>query len=191
MKIIDPSEVIRQFWIGLFQGRDWSGRFGVLVPFFFLPVAVGIFAYCKGLNLDLSNVSALVSFYAIFSALLFGAQISSFTIFQVLQKKNRPKKDAGDEIVDAVEEKNSSEHEAALIGAFRVVNANISYLILLSVFLLSILFSMVVVNKSWTIATAILVGATLHLLFVVVMVVRETHLIFDGGYGAAGKDFPK
>lgn len=128
--------------------------------------------------------SSLISVYAIFSALLFGAQISAFSIFRNLAEfqKSRVKSNEEDEVLRASVEADVSERIYNLKLAFKDINANISYLIMIAIILLSILIVFTIADAASILFSSTVISLTAHLVLVLIMVIRQCHLIFSAAY---------
>lgn len=147
-------------------------------------MGIGLVAHACSVQIHSDQFSSLISVYAIFSALLFGAQISAFSIFRSLTESQslRDNRDEEDKILKASIEADTAEKISNLKIAFKDINSNISYLIMTAVALLSILILFAVIEAATVLFSSIVVSLTVHLVLVLIMVVKQCHLIFNAAY---------
>jgi hypothetical protein len=86
--------IFQDFWSALLRDLQSFQVLFVVFCFFIVPLGVGIAAHAFCVQIPNEQFSSLISVYAIFSALLFGAQISAFSIFRSLTEfqtaRNKP-----------------------------------------------------------------------------------------------------
>lgn len=152
--------------------------------FFIIPICVGIAAHVFCVQIQNEQFSSLISVYAIFSALLFGAQISAFSIFRSLTEfqasRNKPNEE--DPVLKASIEVDAANRISNLKLAFKDINSNISYLIMTAVVLLSILLIFAVSGSANILFSSVVISLTAHLVLVLTMVIKQCHLIFSAAY---------
>ncbi|WP_335947587.1 hypothetical protein [Salipiger bermudensis] len=156
----------------------------VVSVFYLLPLGVGVVSHEKGIEISDDQFSSLISVYAIFSALLFGAQISAFSIFRGLTDFQAARFDPNevDAALKASVETNVAERISDLKLAFGDINANISYLITTSVVLLCILLVFSISESANVFFSSVVISLTVHLVLILIMVVKQCHLIFSAAY---------
>ena len=176
--------VWQDYWAGLSRELSFLQRLGVMGVFFGLPILAAALSYWYQLKLPKEQFSSLVSVYAIFSALLFGAQVSAFTIFKGIKDQQVESIDPNeaDEVLKANRKSVVEESIKDLRLAFGDINSNISYLILNSILLLSIVLVLVLFGRANVFSTSVIVGLTIHLILTLAMVVRHCHLVFSAAY---------
>jgi hypothetical protein len=156
----------------------------VVLSFFVIPICAGLTTYAFSVQIPDEQFSALISVYSIFSALLFGAQISAFSIFTSLTdfQKSRVKLDEEDSVLKASTEADAVKRVSYLKLAFKDINSNISYLIMTAVILLSILIILAVSDAASVLSSSVVISLTAHLILVLAMVIKQSHLIFSAAY---------
>lgn len=176
--------VWKDYWTGLNRDLSFGQRLGVLLVFFGVPVLAASLTHYYGVKLPKEQFSSLVSVYAIFSALLFGAQVSAFTIFKGIKDQQVEQADPNesDEVLRASQQSIVDERIRNLRLAFYDINSSISYLILNSLCLLSIVLVLVLFGNANVLSTSLIVGLTVHLVLTLAMVVRHCHLVFSAAY---------
>ncbi len=152
-------------------GDDRYHRPDVLL-FFFLPLLVCFFVWIVGGKLDREAFNVSISVFAIFSALLLNVQIALFSIYQ------REWKSRSDNIVAEVQ-KDKATLRRELLGE---LNTNISYLIVLSVFSVTIFLVFFVSTTLDPIETPIAVYIYTHFLLTLLMVIKRAHALFQKEY---------
>lgn len=143
-----------------------------VLVFFGIP----LFLSAAGVLLDLKIAdeidSALIAVFAVFAALLFSAQIGIFGLYRKTEVTSE------DEIAKAVAEHIQEDRRRF----FYEVNANVSYLILLSV--VSLLWFVVALylsgSSSWEVAVTAFLAS--HFLLTILMVVKRVHVAFSASY---------
>jgi hypothetical protein len=156
----------------------------VVFSFFIIPLVVGIAAHAFCVQIQNEQFSSLISVYAIFSALLFGAQISAFSIFRSLTEFQASRKNLNEEdpVLKASIEADAENRISDLKLAFKDINSNISYLIMTAVILLSILLIFAVSGAASVFFSSVVISLTAHLVLVLTMVIKQCHLIFSAAY---------
>ncbi|WP_276714986.1 hypothetical protein [Pseudooceanicola nitratireducens] len=143
-----------------------------LVVFFGVPIACGLASWYLCINLSEDVFSASISVFAIFSALLFSVQVAMYGVFR------SDRKATGDRILDGDEKKLAEETRKLL----REINANVSYLILLSCMAVTIFLVFFSASISNRLEAAILIAVYTHFLLTVSMVLKRAHEVFDSEY---------
>ncbi|MDE0591590.1 hypothetical protein OU789_16750 [Halocynthiibacter sp. C4] len=176
--------IYNDFWAALARNLSKLQFLLVVVSFFVAPIGVGVITHELCITIPAEQFSSLISTYAIFSALLFGAQISAFSIFSSMTdyQKSRIEQDEPDQVLKASVEADATQRISDLKMAFKDINANISYLILTSVVLLSILIFSAIAEAANALVSAIVISLTVHLVLVLTMVIKQCHLIFGAAY---------
>lgn len=176
--------ILRDFWDGLVRGLSGLQAMTVIVPFYIAPLGIGVTSHAFDVQIPDEQFSSLISVYAIFSALLFGAQISAFSIFRSLTdlQKSRVEPDEDDLVLRASVEADAAKRVSDLKLAFKDINANISYLIMTAVLLLSILLVFAISEAASVFLSSVVISFTVHLVLVLTMVIKQCHLIFAAAY---------
>ncbi|MFG6516781.1 hypothetical protein ACGYLX_04915 [Sulfitobacter sp. 1A13496] len=154
-------------------GSEKTSRSDILV-FFGIPILGAIASWHFCLYFTNEVYSASISVFAIFSALLFSVQVAMYGVFR------SDRKSTGDKVLDSDDEK-FAENARVLL---REVNANISYLILISCVSVTIFLVFVATPIPARIEAAGLVLLYSHFLLTVAMVLKRAHEIFDAEYAA-------
>ncbi|WP_438991350.1 hypothetical protein [Lentibacter sp.] len=176
--------IFQDFWAALLRDLQRTQILFAVLSFFVVPLGVGLVAHEFSVQIPSEQFSSLISVYAIFSALLFGAQISAFSIFRSLTEFqiSRVKRHEEDKVLRASIEADAAEKMSNLKLAFKDINSNISYLIMTAVVLLSILILFAVIEAANVFFSSVVVSLTVHLVLVLTMVVKQCHLIFNAAY---------
>jgi hypothetical protein len=181
---LDISCILRDFLEGLMRDSSKLQILQIVVSFFVAPLGVGAAAHVLSVQIPVEQFSSLISVYAIFSALLFGAQISAFSIFSTLTEfqNSRFKVNEEDSVLKASLEADAAQRISDLKLAFKDINSNISYLIMTAVALLSILIFFAISEGASVLASSVVISLTAHLVLVLTMVIRQCHLVFSAAY---------
>lgn len=152
-------------------GDEKASKFD-LVVFFGIPLAAAAIVYFFDLTFSNDVFNASISVFAIFSALLFSVQVAMYGVFRA------DKKATGDAILDE-DDRVSAEETRKLL---REVNANVSYLILISCFAVTVFLVFFATKLPARIESATLILLYSHFLLTVAMVLKRAHEIFDSEY---------
>jgi hypothetical protein len=140
--------------------------------FYVLPVILAVITWVVGSTFDDAAFSVSISVFAIFSALLLSVQVAIYGVFR------SERRSTGDGILDAEQVKRR--HATRLL--IRELNANVSYLIFLSIISVTVFLALYVVEFPCEVEAAALVGLYSHFLFTVIMVIKRSHSLFDAEY---------
>ncbi|MEI4234984.1 hypothetical protein [Roseovarius sp. D22-M7] len=143
-----------------------------ILIFYASPAIAGVISWYGGITLSSEVYSASISIFAIFSALLFSVQVAMYGVFRSDRKLT------GDDILDRDELKTAEDTRQLL----REINANVSYLILVSCIAVTILLIFFAAPIPETIEASILIALYLHFLLTVAMVLKRAHEVFDSEY---------
>lgn len=187
---MSPFVIINDFFSNLFRSRSRLHATLSLILFFGLPLVAVFHAHTASLVVAELQYSSFVSIFAIFAALLFGAQISAFSIYRSLVSSLSVRQERADkdDILRAAECDLIAERQRDLRTAFKSINSGISYLILGAVMLLGLILWAIVYKVSNSIVTYVIIGASVHFLAVLMRTVLECHLVFDAGYSDSEVD---
>lgn len=176
--------IIHDFWEALVRDLSTLQVVFAVMSFFVAPLGVGLATYALRVQIPDEQFSSLISVYAIFSALLFGAQISAFSIFRSLTEFQRSRVSPGEEdpVLRATVEADAGGRISDLKLAFKDINSNISYLIMTAVVLLSILIVFAISETASVLSSSVVISLTAHLVLILIMVIRQCHLIFSAAY---------
>lgn len=143
------------------------------ILFFYLtPVFAGLYAPRFGIIISDSAINTFISIFAIFSALLFSAQIALYGL-----KPEAPKR-RGDAVSDDLLIRNFNEQKKYI----SYVNSNVSYLILISCVTLFVfaVFTVIPVKDYWK--TLLSSFFAIHFFLTLVMLIKRTHVAFKLGH---------
>jgi hypothetical protein len=154
--------------------NDQTGKISLfdVALFFVAPLLTGALSYAAGLNVpkDVYNIS--VTFFGIFIALLLNMQVALLGIYQ--RKPQEP-----------IDHRLSSSHLARIEIRKQLlseVNANISYLTLVSAVALLVFLICFAFDFSTSIAAALGAVIYLHFMLSLLMVVKRSHVLFHKEY---------
>jgi hypothetical protein len=142
------------------------------VIFYFIPSLLAVLAYLGSVCISISVYNVSITFFGIFVALLLNIQVAVFGIFQ--RKWDSP----GDPKLAALQEATLKLRRQLLSE----VNANISYLILVSC--IAIVAFLVFFAMEWKsrLPSALSVALYGHFLLTLLMVVKRAHALFQREY---------
>ncbi len=143
-----------------------------LFIFYGFPILAGALSWKLCLSLSSEVYSASISVFAIFSALLFSVQVAMYGVFRSERKVT------GDSILDRGEREIAEDTRKLL----REINANISYLILVSCIAVTVFLIFFAAPIPSEIEAAMLIAIYLHFLLTVAMVLKRAHEVFDAEY---------
>lgn len=154
--------------------NDSSNRMSIIdiLMFFGIPVFGGILGYTSRMQVSKDLCNASVSFFGVFVALLLNFQVAAFGIY------NR-KRDAGQDEKLSLSRASKVNLRNKLL---QEVNANISYLVVVSIFALTFLLSLYVTQIPERIVGAFLTFTYVHFILNLLMVVKRSHVLFKMEY---------
>jgi hypothetical protein len=172
MKKLDVLDIVRDHVATLRD--DVTGQVSKtdLSLFFGLPIAVGVILYYLSPPMPDGFVASIIALFSIFSALLFSAQIALYAL-----KPERPAVR-----VDHIEQRLVEEKYQRHLLFLKDVNANTSYLILVSCLSLIIFVLGEASNASPRIVSSGLGFVCSHFFLSLLMLIRRTHIAFKLGY---------
>lgn len=155
--------------------RDQRGRFlwTDVILFYLAPILIGMIAvFFLELRADNNVIELSVTVFSIFTALLFSVQVTIYSVsLRPLAKPDDPKKN---KLFDSISSDRSN--------LIKELNDNISYLILLSVIIVSAsLF--IFIGKSYGEAVSLFVFWNyIHFLMTIMMVIKRASIVFSREY---------
>lgn len=172
---VDVSQVVIDHFRTL--RNDASGRQSIsdIVIFYLVPVLLAASVYISRACVSQEFYNISVTFFGIFVALLLNLQVAAFGIY------NRRWNTSSDD--------RSAEIQATLTETRRIIlrelNANISYLILISV--ASISFFLITYTTNWIgrVSSCLSVFVYSHFILTLLMVVKRSHILFRNEYDQA------
>jgi hypothetical protein len=169
---VDPSRILVDHFATLRDAHTGRRSLADVMLFWGLPICAGALSFEGKLSVSPEIYNVSITFYGIFIALLLNMQVAVFGIF--LRKWEQPKDTilAGMNLIKLDERK-------ALLGE---INANISYLILVSCFALVwflALFAGSCTKHAWP---ALSVAIYAHFVLTLLMVVKRSHSLFQKEY---------
>lgn len=169
---ISLRSILQAHWATLRNvGDTKASRFDIAV-FYGVPAVGAMTTYYFEVTLSPEVYSASISVFAIFSALLFSVQVAMYGVFRA------DRKTTNDAILNK-DERCTAEETRKLL---REVNANVSYLILLSCLAVTVIVSFVAAPIPSRLELAALIFLYLHFLLTVFMVLKRAHEVFDAEY---------
>ena len=150
-----------------------SGKISIIdiVIFYGIPFFFAILVYLDKFQFKSEVFGQSIVIFSIFSALLFSVQVALFGIYT----KKR-------EEVDEYSEAFSKERLEARRVLVRETNANISYLIVLSLLSVTIFLVAFAIDVSDRFEPALTVFLYLHFVLTLLMIVKRVHALFDKEY---------
>ena len=128
--------LLKLYLKNLLEGRNFFGVLASVVLFFGGPA--GIFLSYALMRRELSDatISTLVSSFSIFSAMLFASQVAAFSVFQAtISSALQDPRTASEDKIEAEASKNTAAIRVKnLRDAFRKINAGISCLTFMAMF---------------------------------------------------------
>lgn len=171
MNKIAISDFLFRHFLSIFHRDDSKYPVSELVVFILLPIIVG-FLFCLDISsLDSDFYAATISCYSIFAALLLSVQMALFGIFQ---RDNGEKKGK-----NADQESDRIKERRILI---RELNANVSFLIFLSIVAIIISLLFIVMKISEKIEIFFTMSILSHFALVAIVVVKRAYTLFDKEY---------
>lgn len=140
--------------------------------FFLLPIIIAIATCYYGTNLDKETYGISISVFSIFTALLLNVQIALFAVYQ------RAWTSLKDKNLDEIQQSEINLRNDLL----REVNTNISYLIILSCFAVTIFLIFYMTKTESKFASSISFFIYIHFLFTLLMVIKRAHALFSKEY---------
>lgn len=159
------------------DGPDGTSHISALDVFVFylIPASLGCLAWYLCFDVRDAVYELSVSVFAIFSALLLSVQVAMYGVFRSERKQ------VNDKVLDAA----AKEKIEVLRKVLREVNTNISYLILVSCFAVSLFLFFFAVTLPATIETGVLIFIYAHFILTIAMVLKRAHVVFDKEYRSA------
>jgi hydrogenase-4 membrane subunit HyfE len=169
---IDVSSIVRDHIDTLYDARSNRKSKLDLLVFYGIPVVISFCAYYSEFKVtkDVYNVS--ITFFGIFIALLLNIQVAMFSIFQ--RKWDVP----NDERMAQIQRDTLEDRKQILTE----LNANISYLILVSCCALVAVLIFYVQNWNSGIAPVVALFFYGHFILTLVMIVKRSHALFQKEY---------
>lgn len=169
---INVYSIIRCHWRTLSRADTGKISASDIFLFYVLPAAAGLIAYifCFTVKTDVYNVS--ITFFGIFIALLLNIQVAMFAIFQ------RKWDDPEDERLAKLQRARLAVRRKLL----EELNANISYLMVVSSVSLIVFLGFFVADSGSGINPAIGVILYSHFILTFLMVVKRAHALFQKEY---------
>lgn len=163
-------------WDHLKTLRD-ERRGNISIPdvliFFGLPLLMSIAYYLFPIfSIPKDIIGSLIAIFSIFSALLFSAQIALYSLAP------KPPDNADDDIINQQRLKRFNRQRSF----FKDVNANTSYLILLSCLALVAFLIIKISDLSEELKGAILILLVTHFFLTLLMLIKRTHIAFSLGH---------
>ena len=140
--------------------------------FYFIPIIAGALGLFAEFTIRADAYNASITFFGIFIALLLNIQVGMFAIFQ------RKWEISSDIRVAAIQQEVLVERKTLLTE----LNANISYLILVSCVSLVASFLFYLEKWEWGFAPSLTLALYLHFLLTLLMVVKRAHALFHKEY---------
>lgn len=191
MNIFGIAGLPNRFWRSVLN-LDGAEKWFFIGVSFGLPAVIVTLVDLYCFTIQTENFGFLVSVFSVFSAFLFAAQISAFTIFRsaISHLENEPTETQAeqDAISERLEQANRQDLKKSLSLGFELVNLAISYLVFNSVVLLGSLIVLVLIGHESEWATKAVTGLMSHFFAVLIFAVGQCHDVFDLGYKDFGKN---
>jgi hypothetical protein len=169
---INVWRIVKDHWATLRRaGRSNFSKVDVLI-FYALPILAGLLPYLYEFSVSKEVYNVSITFFGIFIALLLNMQVAIFSIYT--RKWERP-----DDIRLAEMKATKIAERKQLLAE---VNANISYLVLVSCVALTaflVFFSLEFIGSTYTAAS---VALYCHFLLTLLMIVKRAHALFQREY---------
>lgn len=169
---ISVRSIFQAHWRTLRDVGETKASRADIALFYGLPTMGAAASFYFGVTLSSEVYSASISVFAIFSALLFSVQVAMYGVFRA------DRNTTSDAILNGDEQRIAEETRRLL----REVNANVSYLILLSCLAVSVIVVFVAAPIPRELEAATLIFLYLHFLLTVAMVLKRAHEVFDAEY---------
>lgn len=140
--------------------------------FFVIPVIPAYLAVDGAVSFDLQLYSALISIYAVFSALLLSVQVALFSLFS--RRNNTPK----DPKLQQLNEVDFSDKRSVI----KELNINISYLTIICILILTLCGAGMIFGLSKGYFTVFVIYLCSHSIATMFMVVKRTFIMFHREY---------
>lgn len=171
MNKINVLLIVRDHY-GTFRDSDGRVRLGDWALFLGVPICIYVISIGFGVMLDSDVYGQSISVFSIFSALLFSAQVAIYSLCIR----------AADRGADRVSELVAAREWQLKVGLFREINANISYLILLSCGGISLFLAFFAFELPSDLEAALTLLLFSHFVLTLLMVVKRTHVAFTVSY---------
>ena len=143
-----------------------------IFTFYGVPLLLGLILCFVPIDLPDNFIGNIIAVFSIFSALLFSAQIALYAL-----KPDKPKKRS-----DQIEQRLVDEKFARHVRFLSDVNANTSYLILISCVALIYFVIIGVVGAPPSVVSGSIGVICSHFFLSLLMLIRRTHVAFKLGY---------
>jgi len=175
--------VLSLYILNIIGGRSRVGKLLCVFIVAFLPCAITYLCYTFRWEMGDTLPSIAISSFSIFSAMLFASQVAAFSVFNYKISEIKPKNNP-DDIVRKTREMNFSVRSEELRGAFRRINAGISVLTLISIFIVAATLGVVAEpppEMSRVLTAAVCLFAT-HFFMSFIITCHQVFLFFDTAY---------
>ena len=143
-----------------------------ILLFFFVPIFAGVLVYFASVKASKDFYNVSMTFFGVFVALLLNFQVAAFGIY------NRKRGLSEDEKLSKIQIA-EIEIRRRLLGE---INANISYLILVSVVAIVIFLFLYSVEETGQVAASLSWILYTHFILTLLMVVKRSHILFRKEY---------
>lgn len=168
----------------LIGGRTTLGKIAASLMFFAVPAALGTSVYHNGYQMGDDLPPIVVSSFSIFSAMLFASQVAAFSVFNYKAMEIKPQITPNDAILSEVQDHRYKQRITDLRSAFRRINAGISILTMISVFIVSLALaiSASLPPQTASILTSALIALGTHFAASFLMICYHVYAFFDSAY---------
>lgn len=171
MEKINVWIILRRHFSSLIERDDNRLPITDTFIFYLFPLLCAWITSLDVEKIDRDIYSAAISTYSIFAALLLSVQMALFSIF--LRQGNSLKGKQSKEEEDRIAERRR---------LIRELNANVSFLILLSVIAASLSLAFMLMKFPDKIEVFVSAGLFIHFGTVVLLVIKRTYILFDREY---------
>lgn len=157
------------------QGKQGKISYGDVLIFYGVPVLIGILAVLLKWEVPEKAIELSISVFSIFAALLLSVQVALYSVsLRPLEAPSDPKKNKRFQTLKGQRRRLMKE-----------LNANISYLILLSVITVTTTLAIFFFDSPGALCGAVSVTFYSHFFLTLLMVIKRASIVFSREYEAA------
>lgn len=169
---VNLSKVLKDHWNTLRNMGEEKVSYFDVICFYVVPFFLGVLAFVAEIEFSQDVFSVSISIFAIFSALLLSVQVSMYGVFRSARKEHN------DPVLCASDKVKENNIRILLKG----INSNVSYLIFVSCFSVSIFLMFFASSVLARFEASISIFLYVHFLLTAAMVLKRAHEVFDAEY---------